>query len=368
MADEETQGEESVEEMASRSSIMDPMSLRDTDTSRLKRIKPQTSLTVQDSNAGDEFGTETVHLKVIKEKKKQLAGILSASQTIRLRPSANEAAPAAPAEGAATAETPAAEGEMPNTARLKRKAKEPDDVMSEQASQGRPPTLALRSQGGTQNRSGAPTSTLKRSQPGAAPSTLKIKAPAGAGGAAPAGDSRPGTLKLKAPGAAAPTQAGPTDAGDLEATQITSKSTLKFKAPAVGDGGGPAGKATLKVKAAPTGVNPPATDGGQSTATLKIKAPTDTGATPAAGGGKATLKLKAPTSGGAAGGGKPGTLKLKAPTSPGAAETVKQEAPAPGKTLKLRSDTGQAQAAPQAAPGPAAAQEPEVVYVAPTGT
>ena len=73
--------------------IVDPMSMRDSDTSRLKRIKPQTSSMSTDSGLAsldDSLNTETVHLKVIKEKKKQLAGILSASQTIRLRPSAGD--------------------------------------------------------------------------------------------------------------------------------------------------------------------------------------------------------------------------------------------------------------------------------------
>ena len=77
MADDENQSESP--------EIRDPMSLRDTDTSRLKRIKPQTSLRVANVDGSTEVGSETVHLKVIKEKKKQLAGILSASQTIRLR-------------------------------------------------------------------------------------------------------------------------------------------------------------------------------------------------------------------------------------------------------------------------------------------
>jgi hypothetical protein len=55
---------------------INPLALRDSDTARLKRVKP-----------GQKSGeTDTVRLKVIKEKKKQLAGILTASQTIRLRP------------------------------------------------------------------------------------------------------------------------------------------------------------------------------------------------------------------------------------------------------------------------------------------
>ena len=54
----------------------------DTDTTKLKRVSPST----QNINLDGENYTDTVHLKVIKERKKQLSGILTASQTIRLRP------------------------------------------------------------------------------------------------------------------------------------------------------------------------------------------------------------------------------------------------------------------------------------------
>ena len=60
----------------------DPLMIRDTDTTKLKRVSPST----QNINLDGENYTDTVHLKVIKERKKQLSGILTASQTIRLRP------------------------------------------------------------------------------------------------------------------------------------------------------------------------------------------------------------------------------------------------------------------------------------------
>ena len=72
------------------SAIVDPQSARDFETTRLKRVKPEEPKTDPDTEptapTDEKFSTSTVHLKVIKEKKKQLAGILSASQTIRLRP------------------------------------------------------------------------------------------------------------------------------------------------------------------------------------------------------------------------------------------------------------------------------------------
>ncbi len=72
------------EELLSGEGVLDPLALRDSDTSKLKRIKPKSA--TQTIDLDSENISDTVHLKVIKEKKKQLAGILTASQTIRLRP------------------------------------------------------------------------------------------------------------------------------------------------------------------------------------------------------------------------------------------------------------------------------------------
>ena len=69
------------EDLASGEDVLDPLTLRDSDTSKLKRVKPKSA--TQTVNLDSENVSDTVHLKVIKEKKKQLAGILTASQTIR---------------------------------------------------------------------------------------------------------------------------------------------------------------------------------------------------------------------------------------------------------------------------------------------
>jgi hypothetical protein len=85
--------------LAAAEEVLDPMTLRDSDTSKLKRIKPKSS--TQTISLDSENISDTVHLKVIKEKKKQLAGILTASQTIRLRPP-SESGRAAPPVSAGT--------------------------------------------------------------------------------------------------------------------------------------------------------------------------------------------------------------------------------------------------------------------------
>jgi len=62
--------------------IIDPSKMRDTESQAPKK---------------DGISSDTVVLKVVKEKKKKLAGILSASQTIRLRPPGSEGSDDAPA-------------------------------------------------------------------------------------------------------------------------------------------------------------------------------------------------------------------------------------------------------------------------------
>jgi hypothetical protein len=63
----------------------DPSRRRETDTANLKRIRP--GKTSAEGTTTGETGTDTIHLRVIKEKKNQLKNILSASQTICLCPS-----------------------------------------------------------------------------------------------------------------------------------------------------------------------------------------------------------------------------------------------------------------------------------------
>ncbi|MFM1551459.1 MAG: hypothetical protein ACKJSG_18800, partial [Lentisphaeria bacterium] len=64
-------------------SIVDPQSARDFETTRLKRVKaeePEADSGTKEPNSTDDekLPASSVDLKVIKEKKKQLAGILSA--------------------------------------------------------------------------------------------------------------------------------------------------------------------------------------------------------------------------------------------------------------------------------------------------
>jgi hypothetical protein len=197
--------------------IQDPMALRDSDTSRLARIKPGQN--PNDPNIGrrskdDTLDTETVHLKVIKEKKKQLAGILSASQTIRLRPSSGpDSAPAPRVPGLAQrgSSAPASKKTLKvkapspeelkdtRTAALKRQSastEEPDKHVKRPTLKIKAPTIT--SDTPTQDSDAVPA-------PGGVKSTLKIKAPTSppAAAQAPSGaESAPpqkSTLKIKAP-------------------------------------------------------------------------------------------------------------------------------------------------------------------------
>ena len=54
-------------DLDSGKSVLDPLTLRDSDTSRLKKIKPKSA--TQTINLDSENISDTVHLKVIKEKK-----------------------------------------------------------------------------------------------------------------------------------------------------------------------------------------------------------------------------------------------------------------------------------------------------------
>ena len=209
----------------------DPLMIRDTDTSKLKRVTPKT----QNINLDGDNYTDTVHLKVIKERKKQLSGILTASQTIRLRPpSAGGTVHAKAASGAANMDV------------------------------SMPP-----SGGGT----------LKVADPSNTDTgTIKVSGPA------PSAPASAGTLRVKAP---VTTNTQPTSAGTLKIkapvttnTQPTSAGTLKIQAPTAPAANAAAG--TLKIKS-PTA---PASGGG----TLKIKSsgPTE--------GASGTLKIKSPSS------------------------------------------------------------------------
>lgn len=208
----------------------DPLMIRDTDTSKLKRVTPKT----QNINLEGDNYTDTVHLKVIKERKKQLSGILTASQTIRLRP------PAAGGTVHAKAASGAANMEV-----------------------NMPP-----SGGGT----------LKVADPSNTDTgTIKVSGPA------PSAPASAGTLRVKAP---VTTNTQPTSAGTLKIkapvttnTQPTSAGTLKIQAPSA-----PASNAagTLKIK------SPSSTESGGGTLKIKSSGPTE--------GASGTLKIKSPSS------------------------------------------------------------------------
>ena len=68
------------------SAITDPMELRQTNTNKLQRIKADETTAAM--SHGREEGTDTVRLKVVREKKKQLPDVVSPGQTVHLRPSA----------------------------------------------------------------------------------------------------------------------------------------------------------------------------------------------------------------------------------------------------------------------------------------
>jgi hypothetical protein len=271
-------------EKAADSSISDPTSMRDFETTRLERVKPEDAATDSanvtkahasaGTNPGDEkLATETVHLKVIKEKKKQLAGILSASQTIRLRPQASgepDVPPDEPGDG----------GRKTLKLKAPERGARPASVEAVPAAGDKPP-LKLSPQ--VKKPIAAPPPPASS---GGGRATLKIKAPTG---------PTPVASSAAAPAAGAPGEKKP---------------TLKIKAPSPATGAVPAAE--------------PSCEGGRKP-TLKIKAPAGaTGQMPASGSDGAVTGEQ-PTPG-------PGrTLKLKSsPKKPPEAQEPPGVAPAPG--------------------------------------
>lgn len=191
MTDENKKNDDIAANEATTQPILKPVtdtqssvSLRNSDTARLKKMKPKPT--------GP--STDTVQLKVIKEKKKQLAGILTASQTIKLRPETGSS----------------------SSSNIKLKS-------SDQVSGSVDSLRAQRS-------SSAESGTIKVSKPSSpaagGASTLKIKSATATGGA--------GTLKIKNTASTG---------GTLKLKNSSSTGgTLKLKSDASGDGG------TLKLK------------------------------------------------------------------------------------------------------------------------
>ena len=201
------------EDLNSGEEVLDPLTLRDSDTSKLKRVKPKSS--TQTINLDSENISDTVHLKVIKEKKKQLAGILTASQTIRLRPpSAPQQAPAAGAPQAP---------QSSQTLKISPTAPPPASAGTLKISPG----------------AGAGAGTVSMPPAGAPAGTLKINMPASS--------SESGTIKVTKPNFA----------------EAASSGTLKIKSPVAVDTGSTVG-GTLKIKSAAATAS--------ASGTLKLKA------------------------------------------------------------------------------------------------
>ena len=185
-------------DLKSGEDVLDPLTLRDSDTSKLKKIKPKSA--TQTIDLDSENISDTVHLKVIKEKKKQLAGILTASQTIRLRPPSSPSA-------ASTPGTP----QSSQTLKIAPNTPSPAGTVNMPPAGGAPAGTLKINMPASSTESG----TIKVSKPNFAESssagTLKIKSPvvvdsgASAGGtlkikSAAATASASGTLKLKSAG------------------------------------------------------------------------------------------------------------------------------------------------------------------------
>ena len=224
--------------------VKDPLSLRDTNTSRLKRIKIDNpgqvgaTVVVTPPAAGGRDkrdSTETVRLKIIREKRQGAAPVAAANQTIRLRPPAEgggvPASPVVPAAEAAV--SPAAEtvrvDAAADTVTVPPAAPAPVAAPPSSGSKVSTATIKLRPGSLPTPATGPVISAEPTAAPGNAKHTIKIKMPAptvaGAGATAPAVPPDSGaTIKLPAPsGDAGATMKLP------DAPAGTGKRPLKFK-------------------------------------------------------------------------------------------------------------------------------------------
>ncbi|NQZ57727.1 MAG: hypothetical protein HRT88_09730 [Lentisphaeraceae bacterium] len=181
------------------SAIVDPLTLRASDTAKLKRIKPKSA--TQTISLDSQRISDTVHLKVIKEKKKQLAGILTASQTIRLRPPASGTK--APTASGETVNIPAAKQTSDSTLKVNMPASASESgtikISKPEISSSTGGTLKIKSP--VPRASGTSGGTLKIKAAPAASGTIKVKAPVKGDETVKVGApaaKKGGTLKLKA--------------------------------------------------------------------------------------------------------------------------------------------------------------------------
>lgn len=326
---------------ATEERVADPAARRDTNTANLRRIRPATEVATPGdvpASPGKETDTETIHLKVIKEKKNvsQLKNLLSASQTIRLRPT--QAPATAAAQAAAGVEIPSPPT-APVSANLGAPQPSPAPTAAPGGDDSQKRTLKIKAPSfessptsqppgaATQAATVVPTETAQVLGGANPRSTLKIKAPPG---------TAPGVASLNTP---TNTVSG--------AEQQKKKSTLKIKAPTVapptGAGAPVARQGAPVVPAAPPSAETLRQDPSLPAAPLPVKQ-----ATPTQQLVREKSSVAAAAAGAAAGAAARPAATVAATPAPGAApsqQTVRQEAPAasptagPGsaKTLKLRS-------------------------------
>lgn len=177
--------------------ITDPMTLRDTNTSKVRRIVgskggPEATAVVPGSAEKDEKEdkTDTVQLKVVQQKKKEIADMMSPSSTVRLR---------APGGGRATASRPGSRkakdtlkispAEAPKATSGKEQKPEGTQQVSKPEEEGKTSTQPLKKMT-TGNKPAAPSKTggeteqsgktLKRKASQKGGRTLKLKTGANA--------------------------------------------------------------------------------------------------------------------------------------------------------------------------------------------
>lgn len=282
------------ESSGDESSITDPMALKDSDTSKFRRVQPEgeSEPTVVPAAAPAGAGldatgldadrpTETVRLKVVREKKKELANILTSSQTVRLRPSSVVPPAAEPAQPDTPAATP-----MPPSAPATGST-----VKVELPPGGAPPT--------------PPPPAEAPQLPGQSPAgTLKLR-PGGAGKSGKLDRSASATLKIKAPRPKAATKESEDEASATKTAvpipvppeaPASSKLSLKVKPTA---GGGDAGRTVKLPPGLGEAAKPEAEPAAETVASPPVGPIPETGATvqldtpPAPGDAKASgLKLR----------------------------------------------------------------------------
>ena len=235
--------------------IMDPTRRRDNATVKLGA--PQPNLAQMDELKTDDVGepaSDTVVLKVIKEKKKKLAGILSASQTIRLQPSSEPGfTPAGPVPPATEPAIPKKTLKLKTPGSAEEKDKEAPQTLERRVLKLKP-SIPVADKGEEALPSEGEQTTVRRSQrrpervaTPTAKATLKIKVPASDAEAkttkSPRERQQKATLKIKAPPSAAavsqtsaPVSQAPRPGIEVRGKQIappaatTSGKTLKLKA------------------------------------------------------------------------------------------------------------------------------------------